>query len=177
MRMNTISGADTEKSSKRTKHTRTNTSGLSFEPSKRPASYSPSTLAESDFKTYPATPFTLRLGKGSFEVSGAYSTTNGNDDTLCFWTELATKVETLEPILKDQHFGVISKEDIEQLKLASNLNPTLLGQDGRCHGKPGCRSHLTRRHFRVISGSSIAAYITLGLPFRYSSFSCSYQSL
>lgn len=156
MRMNTISGADRDKSSKRTKHTPTNTSGLSFEPSNRPASYIPSTLAESDLKTYSVTPFTLSLGKDSFKVSGAYSTTNGNDDTLCFWTELATKVETLEPILKDQHVGVISKEDIDQLKLASNLIPPLLGEDGLCHGKPGCRSYLTRRHFRVVSGSSTA---------------------
>lgn len=74
-------------------------------------------------------PIVMKFGKeGTYRIT---MTRNSKEDDEDFWTALREKIELLEPMLADHHFGNVKAEDLEMLQLASGLMPKLLGQGGR----------------------------------------------
>ncbi len=74
------------------------------------------------------TPIYIQSGGDTFEV---LSSTTEAEDATSFWKMLSKELEFFQARGSKEGIGFTSKGEVRLLQLASNLMPTLLGQDGR----------------------------------------------
>ncbi|KAF6238730.1 hypothetical protein HO173_003236 [Letharia columbiana] len=103
---------------------------LSFAPGDRQPSYVPRTLVapSSSKQAMIVLPVVIQLDGETIQLEVK---SNPGEGDKCFWTELNGRVKQLETVLAEPHFGAISQEELDQLRVGSSLLPKLLGQDGR----------------------------------------------
>lgn len=127
----TSSGTSKLPPAKRVKANMLADTGLSFAPTSNPDHYVPLSLLANDVSSKD----TLEIPKVMmFSEGKAYELTfirNTKEDDRNFWMALRAKVQLLEPVLANHHFGVIKDQDLEVLKLGEALLPKLLGHGGR----------------------------------------------
>ena len=88
----------------------------SFTPAVKQPSYVPSTLTQSNPRDYLVRlPIVIKLGDGSsIEIVGQV---DEKEVDKCFWKELRAQLDRWKPTLGEHHFGPITEDELDMLKL------------------------------------------------------------